>query len=296
MGREAERVDAGETQAAQAAAPAAALAAPAVLALTLQRRAGNRATAKALQAVLARQATTTVQGHIDEVIASRDPSRVNGLYDEVWEATDTQRRSLVYLMLSKPTWTAYDASTVSRIWQSYGDNLAFEMALQGPVFVECQRRGAVMSRLLLSEETLLDEYKQPGVLTPHQVTRARRFLNALPGPSFGLFRWALHQAQSDLEKAFIFKALAAGRTIEHVLLFAGIIRGKGAAWLMRWLNVTSAAAASVAAVAAPASSSSSRPAAGRRACRRFAPRTTRSTRSGCTRAARSTASRPGTSG
>jgi hypothetical protein len=247
MGREAERVEAGEAQSTQAAATAAAVAPTAAFALTLQRRAGNHATAKALRAVIARQTvTSTSQSRIDDVLSSGDPARVNGLYDDVWEATDDQRRGLVYLMLSKTTWNAYDASTVTRIWHSYGDSLAREMALQGPVFVECQRKGAVLSRLLLSEELLLDEYKRPGVLTSHQVTRAKRFLNALPSGTFGLFRWALYQAESDLEKAFIFKALAAGRSVDHVLLFAGIIRGKGEGWLMRWLNVTSAAAASVA--------------------------------------------------
>lgn len=244
MGREAERLEATETQAEQVAAPAAAVASPAALALSLQRRAGNRATATALQAVIARQSTSIAQGHIDDVLAARDPEGVNHLsYDEIWEATDDQRRYLVHLMLTKPSWDAFDASTVSRIWHSYGDSLAFEMALQGPIFTECQRRGAIMSRLLLSEETILEEYQRPGVLTAHQVRRARRFLDALGGENFGLFRYALYQAASDLERAFLFKALAAGRTVDHIISFAVIIQGRGDAWLTRWLNVTSSAAA-----------------------------------------------------
>ncbi len=243
MGRQAERLEGAESQAAQAAAPAAALAAPASFALSLQRQAGNRATARALQAVIARDAATA-EIHIDNVLASRDPEAVNHLsYEEVWDATDDQRRHLVHLMLTKTTWDALDASTVSRIWHSYGDNLAFEMALQGPTWVECQRRGAIMSRLLLSEEDLLDQYQTPGVLTSHQVGRVRRFLDALGPVDFGLFRYALHQADSDLERAFLFKALAAGRTASDVLQFATIIHGWDFATLMRWLNVTSSAAA-----------------------------------------------------
>lgn len=244
MGREAERLETTDAQAEQAAAPAGAVAAPAALALSLQRRAGNRATVSALQAVIARQSTSIAQGHIDDVLSARDPEGVNHLsYDEIWEATDDQRRYLVHLMLTKPTWDAFDASTVSRIWHSYGDNLAFELALQGPTFVECQRRGAIMSRLLLSEETLLDEYQRPGVLTAHQVRRATRFLDGLGGVDFGLFRYALYQAGSDLERAFLFKALAAGRSIDHIIAFAVIIHGRSHAWLMRWLNVTDSAAA-----------------------------------------------------
>lgn len=194
--------------------------------------------------MIARQSTSIAQGHIDDVLAARDPEGVHHIsYEEIWEATDDQRRALVHLMLSKGNWDAYDGSTVSRIWHSYGDNLAFEMALQAPTFVECQRRGAIMSRLLLSEENLLDEYQQPGVLTAHQVRRARRFLDALPAEKFGLFRYALYQARSDLERAFLFKALAAARTVEHIIAFAAIIQGRGDAWLMRWLNVADSPAA-----------------------------------------------------
>src|SRR5262245_39335344 len=244
MSRQTERIEsAEEVQDTGAGSSVASYGAPAALALRLQGLAGNHATARALGTVLARQATQPLVSAVEDVLLRRDASAVNGLsYDDLLGATDDQRRQLITLMLSKSSWNAMDGSTVSWIWRSYGDRLAYEMALGGPTYLECIRRGAIMSKLLLSEEELLTTYRRPGVLTANQVRRARRFLESLNDVDFGTFRWALYQAASDLERAFLFKALAAGRTMEHILLFGRIIRGKGDAWLMQQLNLTDAPA------------------------------------------------------
>ena len=78
---------------------------------------------------------------------------------------------------------------------------------------------------------------QPGVLTAHQASRVEPAVLALGEADYTAFRSLLQSAGSDMERAFLCKALAAARTLADIQAFADTIRGLSNNWLLRNLNV-----------------------------------------------------------
>ena len=76
-----------------------------------------------------------------------------------------------------------------------------------------------------------------GPLNAYQAGRAEARINALSDSEWDYFHTLLTSAASDLEFAFLCKALAAQRSLDEIGLFADRIRGMSARWLMRNLTV-----------------------------------------------------------
>jgi len=76
-----------------------------------------------------------------------------------------------------------------------------------------------------------------GPLNAYQAGRAETRIAALSDVEWDYFHTLLTSAASDLEFAFLCKALAAQRSLDDIGLFADRIRGMSARWLMRNLTV-----------------------------------------------------------
>jgi len=72
---------------------------------------------------------------------------------------------------------------------------------------------------------LADQAARPGVISEPQAIRAARVAAALPDGDRARFQAAVDGAGSDTQKAFIYKALAAGHPVNEVVDFAGQIHG-----------------------------------------------------------------------
>jgi hypothetical protein len=78
---------------------------------------------------------------------------------------------------------------------------------------------------------------QPNVLTTFQAGRIEGAVNRMEDDAYDRFRIILGNANSDMEFAFICKALSAGHTIDEVEEFADTINGLGERWMIQNLNV-----------------------------------------------------------
>jgi hypothetical protein len=75
-----------------------------------------------------------------------------------------------------------------------------------------------------------DEYDD-GILTPAQLTAAGERRAGLGDAERAAFTALLDESTSDLERAWLYKALAAGHGLDELESFARTIRGKDAGWL-----------------------------------------------------------------
>lgn len=87
------------------------------------------------------------------------------------------------------------------------------------------------------DRAMIDANTIPGVLTSHQASRVEPAVQALLEMEYFIFRDLLDAAGSDMERAFLCKALAAARTTADITTFADTIRGMSDNWLLRNLNV-----------------------------------------------------------
>ena len=76
-----------------------------------------------------------------------------------------------------------------------------------------------------------------GPLNGYQSLRAEARINMISDTEYDYFRSLLDMAGSDMEWAFLCKALAAQRSMDDIALFADRIRGMSERWLMRNLMV-----------------------------------------------------------
>lgn len=82
---------------------------------------------------------------------------------------------------------------------------------------------------------------EDGVIGSYQMGLVPRALNHLTQPAYDTFRAIIDNAGSDLERAFLFKALAAGRTLADITTFSGRIQGRSERWLRRNLTLVNTA-------------------------------------------------------
>jgi hypothetical protein len=84
---------------------------------------------------------------------------------------------------------------------------------------------------------LFGQASATGALNAFQAARAEIRINALTSDEFDTFSSLLNSAATDMEYAFLCKALAAQRSLADITLFADRIRGMSQRWLMRNLMV-----------------------------------------------------------
>jgi hypothetical protein len=87
------------------------------------------------------------------------------------------------------------------------------------------------------DRTMIAAHIQPGVLTAYQASRIEPAVMALADGEYTSFRALLQNAGSAMERAFLCKALAAGRSLSDITDFAATIHGMSDNWLLRNLNV-----------------------------------------------------------
>jgi hypothetical protein len=87
------------------------------------------------------------------------------------------------------------------------------------------------------DRTMIAAHIQPGVLTAYQASRIEPAVMALADGEYTSFRALLQNAGSAMERAFLCKALAAGRSLSDMTDFAATIHGMSDNWLLRNLNV-----------------------------------------------------------
>lgn len=83
----------------------------------------------------------------------------------------------------------------------------------------------------------------PGVMGEHQQSRVRPALDALTPAAYKSFRALVDQCSGFVERAFLFKALAANNPVGNISWFAGQIRGKDDEWLVDNCTLADARAA-----------------------------------------------------
>jgi len=76
------------------------------------------------------------------------------------------------------------------------------------------------------------------ILGAHQAGRVKTKYADLTSKDKDKFDDLLLKAKSESEQRYIYKALAAGHTVEEIKTFAGRIRGKNAAWMQNNLRLT----------------------------------------------------------
>ncbi|MFQ3684939.1 DUF4157 domain-containing protein, partial [Roseiflexus sp.] len=87
------------------------------------------------------------------------------------------------------------------------------------------------------DRAMIAAHIRPGVLTAFQASRIEPAVMALSDDEYTAFRTLLQSAGSGMERAFLCKALAAGRSLGDITDFAATIRGLSDNWLLRNLNV-----------------------------------------------------------
>jgi len=87
------------------------------------------------------------------------------------------------------------------------------------------------------DRAMIAAHIQPGVLTAYQALRIEPAVMALADAEYTSFRALLQNAGSAMERAFLCKALAAGRSLSDITDFAATIHGMSDNWLLRNLNV-----------------------------------------------------------
>jgi len=87
------------------------------------------------------------------------------------------------------------------------------------------------------DRAMIAAHIQPGVLTAYQASRIEPAVMALADAEYTSFRALLQNAGSAMERAFLCKALAAGRSLSDITDFAATIHGMSDNWLLRNLNV-----------------------------------------------------------
>lgn len=79
--------------------------------------------------------------------------------------------------------------------------------------------------------------EENGILTTAQLARAAELMGQLSEADRARMQALLEGAGSEYERAYLMKALAAGRPVDDIAAFAGLIHGKSDAWLREQLSL-----------------------------------------------------------
>ena len=214
----------------------------ATVALTLQRSAGNRAT----RALLARDDKTKTKTkpppkpakkNLGALVAKKDVAGIVGEWS--WaSASDKERRDAIELIIAKPKKLSDEEKrSVKRLWDDMGTGLPLQMWLFMKLWFRCVDKGVPLERWTFEDDWDLFLVTGPEVITEHQAKRVPDAVNRLSRKEFETLRLDLWLAHTRTQKAYIVKALAAGRKMKDVDKFADEIRSKSDKWLQDHLNV-----------------------------------------------------------
>jgi hypothetical protein len=214
----------------------------AAVALGLQRSAGNRATGRVLgQAVLARETkpkpkpVAPKNEKLAAAITKGDVAEIVGTWDYK-HLTNDQRRAAIELILRKTRLKDEDRRAIKRLWEDMRD-LPGQMYLHSELWQRCVRRKVPLDRWTIDDSIDLWWVVGPEVITEHQAKRVPDAVEKLSNKDFVTLRLALWLAGTPKQKAYIVKALAAGRKMADIDKFSDAIRYKNDKWLAEHLNV-----------------------------------------------------------
>ena len=215
----------------------------AAFALSLQRSAGNRAT-RALLARETKTKTTTPKPDLGSLVAKKDIAGIIGQWS--WSsATDEQRRAAIELIVNRPKkLTDEEKRSVKRLWEDMGSGLALQMWLFMKLWFKCVDKGVPLERWSFDDDFDLWLVTGPEVITEYQAKRVPDAVEKLSRKEYETLRLDLWMAHTITQKAFIVKALAAGRKMKDVDKFADAIRQRSDQWLRDRLNVVEEAPSS----------------------------------------------------
>lgn len=173
---------------------------------------------------------------IADAIAARDIPAIKSISN--WApATNAQRIEAIEILLDQFWVGPFDEWALEAIWASFEGDLPEFMVSHYNLWDQCVDRGAELPRWTPVDRRILAGQIGPNVITAHQAGRVPAAIEALELPDFHRFRELLYDARSDMEAAFLCKALAANRSVEDIDFFAGEIIGRDAAWMTANLNV-----------------------------------------------------------
>lgn len=91
-----------------------------------------------------------------------------------------------------------------------------------------------------SDQAMIDRMVgRSGVIESYQAGQIAGFIRRMSAPAYEMFRDWLNLAGSDMERAFLCKALVANRNLAEITEFAARISGKSERWMLRNLNLVS---------------------------------------------------------
>ena len=195
------------------------------LALGLQRAVGNRGTTRALAR----------QGHGPEQANPAPPGSESG-----WQSglvTSNQRVNRIRTLLGGSP-DASDLREIERLWTLL---TADYQVREAELYRQCHRAGARLPRFLVEDEFSIRFLIPDGAISQQQISRMRPAAERLSIDEYLDFRAVLEARSADfgaLHAAFLWKALAARRPMNLILLFARVISGHSDTWLMKNLTVT----------------------------------------------------------
>jgi hypothetical protein len=173
---------------------------------------------------------------ISEAIDARDIPAIKAITN--WApATNAQRIQAIEILLDQFWVGPFDEWALEAIWASFDDDLPEYMVTHYNLWDDCVDRGAELPRWTPVDARILNSQIGPNVITTHQAGRVPAALEELDVQDFHRFRELLYDSRSDMEAAFLCKALAANHTITDIDFFAGEIIGRDEAWLVSNLNV-----------------------------------------------------------
>lgn len=182
------------------------------------------------------QATIGGGRTLPEMVAAKN---IDGIVAK-WNFIGADRedvRAAIRLILEKGTLTTEEKDAVDRLWQSRADRLSDDMHLWQPLWQQSVDAGVLLSRWTLWDYFDILKSTGPEVITPHQAGRVGAAVNDLSPDDFKKFRRLIYWGLSPIQRAYIAKALAAGRSIADIEAFADKIRKQSDSWLKDKLNV-----------------------------------------------------------
>jgi hypothetical protein len=205
------------------------------LAAGLQRTAGNRATGSVLrQAVLARE-TTPERAALDEAVAKGDVAGILGTSD-YGGLVNAQRVSAIEAVVAKPELGDADKQAIARLWEGMTDYRG-QLYLQSELWFRCVDKGVKLARWTAADAADLASAVGPKVITQHQARRVPDAVEGLSRQDYRALRLNLWLAITATQRAYIVKALAAGRTMDAIEKFATTIRYETSEWMASHLMV-----------------------------------------------------------
>ena len=223
-------------------APAPGAATIVQVATGLQRAAGNRAAGQVLRrAVIARQPTKTKPPvapknlKLPEAIAKKDVAEITGTWDYKW-LSNAQRVAAIEAVIAKPKLNDDEKRAVKRLWEDMKD-LPGQMWIHSKLWFRCVDKKVPLDRWTLDDAIDLAWSVGPEVITPHQAERVPEAIDKLSRKDFETLRLDLWLAKTAKQKAYIVKAVAAGRKMADIDKFADRIRYETDKWLADHLNV-----------------------------------------------------------